>query len=965
LCVQETGWRNTGNRARFLDCKSKAYKLFYYGEENGRNGIGIILAAKLVSNVLSISKPSDRLMSIKLVMDGELWNIVSAYAPQNGCSDAEKDAFWQDFHNLLNTIPKVELLVVGGDLNGHVGQTNEDYEGCHGGHGYGTRNSAGEAILESCQSHGLVVLNTTFIKEDKHLVTYSSGGHETQIDYHLVASFMKRRVRDCNVLLGEPLALQHRPLMTIFYVGGRSSQKQPQPKVEKIKWYNLGKEEGEAYVSMMQEYLLDILNLVEDPNEGDFSAQDMWNFLQEPCLEEAKKLLGVSKGHRHMHKETWWWRKEAKEVVKDKEKAYKAWSKCPCSNREEKDRLLEEYKRCKKLAKRKCAQLVAAGAERLYEELEDISSSASDTGRAVQGLREQEPNKGAVIFKIAAQRRRNAQEISSPKFVSDSQGQLLVDEDKILTRWHEYCEGLLNEEFPRRYFPDAAPNDVDVPDITEKEVRDAVKRSRNGRAYGPDEIPSEFWKKMGTVGVKWLTVFISKLMRGDPMPDQWRGSFLIPLFKGKGDTRDCNNYRSIKLMSHTMKIVERVLDSRIRQLVTLSQDQCGFVGGKSTTDAIQSLRILMEKHRDASRDLHAVFVDFEKAFDRVPRDLIWVALRAKKIPETYVRMVFDMYERVSTKVRCPFGVSEDFPIKVGVHQGSVLSPLLFILVLDFLLEGKVMDPKVLQLFFADDGAIVSEDPEALQRAFDVWVDVLEGNGFRMSPKKTEYLHCPFSDPSRSTPDIYLNGVALPRCEKFKYLGSVINAEASCDSDINHRISVGWMKWRQNSAVFCDKRMPPKLKGKLYTSVVRPALTYGSQCWTMQKKYESKLSATEMKMLRMTAGVTKLDRIKSSKIRGSLHVKVPIVQKVKDDRLRWYCHVQRRNPMNPVQRSMAANVPRNGNPRRGRPRYTWMKQMESEQHQRGLRDEDIQNRPVCRYLLRSQSANPTRGAAANR
>ena len=150
-------------------------------------------------------------------------------------------------------------------------------------------------------------------------------------------------------------------------------------------------------------------------------------------------------------------------------------------------------------------------------------------------------------------------------------------------------------------------------------------------------------------------------------------------------------------------------------------------------------------------------------------------------------------------------------------------------------------------------------------------------------------------------DLYLNGTILPKCEKFKYLGSMINNQASCDDDINHRISVGWMKWRENSAIFCDRKMPPKLKGKLYTAVVRPALTYGSQCWTMYRTYESKLTAAEMKMLRMTAGVTKLDRIRSKKIRGSLHIKNTILDKIQHDRLNWYCHVQRRNPENPVQK----------------------------------------------------------------
>ena len=93
------------------------------------------------------------------------------------------------------------------------------------------------------------------------------------------------------------------------------------------------------------------------------------------------------------------------------------------------------------------------------------------------------------------------------------------------------------------------------------------------------------------------------------------------------------------LMSHTMKIYERVLNSRLRQIATLNENQCEFVEGKSTLDAIQSLRILVENYRDNYNDLHMVFIDLEKAFDRVPRDLIWAALRAQKVPEIFVKLI--------------------------------------------------------------------------------------------------------------------------------------------------------------------------------------------------------------------------------------------------------------------------------------------------------------------------------------
>ena len=149
LCVQETKWRNTANRARFLDPKTRSHKLFYYGTEQGRNGVGIILTAELTGNIISITKLSDRLMSLKLLIDDEIWNIISPYAPPPliGCEQAEKDAFWHDVHTLLKDIPKDELVFVGGDLNGHVGQSNENYEDCHGGKRTWTRDIGAIQIL--------------------------------------------------------------------------------------------------------------------------------------------------------------------------------------------------------------------------------------------------------------------------------------------------------------------------------------------------------------------------------------------------------------------------------------------------------------------------------------------------------------------------------------------------------------------------------------------------------------------------------------------------------------------------------------------------------------------------------------------------------------------------------------------------------------------------------------------------
>lgn len=939
MMVQETKWSNLSNKTRYLDLQTKAFKLYFHGVQNGKNGVGVIMAEKWEKNIISVVKISDRLMAVKVVIENEIWNLTSVYAPQVGCSTEEKDEFWLSFEAFIMTIPTNEYVFVGGDLNGHVGALSPGNKRWHGGYGYGTANNEGESIIHFAKAHDLVLLNTMFKKGPEHLITYRSGRDRTQIDFHMCSRQVKKYVKDCKIIPGESAVTQHRLLVSEVCIKRSGSGKDTSAKVKKIKWFKMESQEGEQFMERMEEWLNDVMEAKED-----LSADEYWNAMQEVCLSSAKKLLGVSKGPLRCKKEAWLWKyKEVREAVANKKEAFKAVSTSDTLPIERQLELEKEYIQKKKESTKVVAKARAEESESLYESLET-------------------PEGQQRIFKMAANRRYNARSIPAPKYINDVDGNLLTCNKDICQRFKEYFEQLLNEEFPRNTEHNIDPVWTEIEDFSQEEIKQAIIQMKTGKAVGPDGIPAEFWKKSGQTGIEFLQILFNKIKMGDKMPNAFRTSFLLPFYKRKGDSRDCGNYRAIKLMSHTKKIWERVNCNRIMEIVIgkMPQNQCGFVPERSTSDAIQALRITMEKYRDAKQDLHIVFIDFEKAFDRIPRSLIWVALRYYGVPEPYVEIIKDMYENVTTSIRCNAGTSEAFNVLVGVHQGSVLSPLLFILVLNFLMDGK-WDIGLLNLAFADDLALIDDNLARIQETLNTLQQTLEGNGFRISRTKTEYMYCPFQDPGAPPPDLMLDSVIIPRCTSFKYLGSVVTSEGSCIQDVNHRVSVAWLKWLENSSIFCDRRLPNKLKGRLHSQVVRPTLLYGAKCWTFYNEYIQKLIATDMKMLRMAAGVTKKDKIKSEHIRGSLQVKDNIQERVTNERANWFERVYHQDSNHVAKRALNLQVAASST-RRGRKKNSWEGQLKQHQIKYGLTNEERNQISQQRSKLRS-SANPGNGTSS--
>ena len=190
----------------------------------------------------------------------------------------------------------------------------------------------------------------------------------------------------------------------------------------------------------------------------------------------------------------------------------------------------------------------------------------------------------------------------------------------------------------------------------------------------------------------------------------------------------------------------------------------------------------------------------------------------------------------------------------------------------------------------------------------------------MSESKTEYLKAVGVDDRE---ELKLQGKKLKRAKNFKYLGLTVNSDGRCEEEVRRRIQAGWMSWKKVSGVLCDRKLSARVKGKMYKSVVRPAMLYGMEMVAVTERQVGQMEVAELKMVRWTLGVTRKDKIRNEYVRGTAKI-AKLGDTLRIARLSWYGHVKGREQGYVGKRIMEMAMP--GRKKRGRPRRRWMGQV---------------------------------------
>ena len=385
--------------------------------------------------------------------------------------------------------------------------------------------------------------------------------------------------------------------------------------------------------------------------------------------------------------------------------------------------------------------------------------------------------------------------------VKDKQGNVLAKEEEQMTRWAEYFQEVMNRDEPAETldFVNAVPQqsiEMKKGKITVEEIASAIKQTKGNRAPGEDCVTADMLKADPHLSAQMLVKLFNQAWEEEKVPDDWKKGIIMKLPK-KGDLSVCGNWRGINLLSVPGKIFCRVLLQRIRQGVDkrLREEQAGFRSGHSCTDQIFVLRNIVEQSLEWNSSLYINFIDFEKAFDSIHHPSLWHIMSLYGLPSKVINIVKDMHANNLCCVRHEGQHSEWFQVKTGVRQGCIISPLLFLIIIDYVMRTATADkPRglVWGLFhhledsdFADDLALLAHTHSDIQEKTDRVASTAKNVGLKIHTAKTKVMKAK----NKFRVSVTVEGEPLEEVKDFKYLGSYISSDSNIDKEVSTTIGL--------------------------------------------------------------------------------------------------------------------------------------------------------------------------------
>ena len=438
------------------------------------------------------------------------------------------------------------------------------------------------------------------------------------------------------------------------------------------------------------------------------------------------------------------------------------------------------------------------------------------------------------------------------------------------------------------------PPEEDLQPIFHEEVEIAVASLKKEKSVGVDNIPAELVQAGGETMIDVLIEICYRIWR----TGEWTQSLVITLPK-KGNLQLCQNYRTISLISHSSKVMLKVILNRLipQAEEIIAEEQIGFRAGRSTTEQIFNLRILCEKNLQHQQNLYHVFIDFKTTFDRVWHAALWATMRKYNIRSHHWAA---LWQAISA-VQMNGSIGEWFRTTVGVRQGCLLSPTLFNIFLERIMsdaleehDGKVSvgGRNITNLRFANDIDALAEEEQELEALVESLNKTCIRYKMEISAEKTKLM---INSANGIQREIKVKRKKLGTVTSFKYLGAVVSDDGS-KPEVLSRIEQATAALTKLKPIWRDNNISLGSKVKLMRSLVISIFLYACESWTLTAELEKRTQAFEMRCYWRLLNISYKDHVTNEEVRKKIQAAIgeydELLTLVKKRKLRWLGHVSR-------------------------------------------------------------------------
>ena len=390
--------------------------------------------------------------------------------------------------------------------------------------------------------------------------------------------------------------------------------------------------------------------------------------------------------------------------------------------------------------------------------------------------------------------------------------------------------------------------------ITYCEVKKHIKTLKKNKAMGPDKIPNEAIMSMEEETLNTLTKLFNKILIKGEIPAKWKEGQIIRIYKGKGTKGKTSNERGITLSSNMGKLFEKIINSRIKENIHITDNQGGGKESSSTIDYILTLKETVKRNKLKKKNTYITFLDVTKAYDKAWLDALQISAKNKGATNMDLQMINMVNSNIKATVMTRHGPTRQIQIKDSIRQGGVLSVIQYANMMDEIASNTIQRiPENNQdctiLLWMDDVAIITDNIDKQKQILNNLLD--EANKYRVvfGEEKSKIMCIGGKEKDIS---IKMGNINITQCETYKYLGETVNNKLTLENHINLNKGKAEAAVQTILQVAYDTNfngIHMSIIWKLIECTIVPILIYGCETWDMSKTDIDKLNTIYLNILK--------------------------------------------------------------------------------------------------------------------